>query len=103
MGGGMAPNLSKASYELTVWNRRAEKCESFARKGARVADTAIRSILIFDNHPESLRLVSKLRVRPDDPAATRRAHPVYLIFALLLMLVLSIAMFWPLIMGCHSL
>ena len=63
----------------------------------------IRRILIFDNHPDSLRLLSRLHVRPDDLAATRRAHPVYLIFALLLMLALSIAMFWPLIMRCHSL
>jgi 3-hydroxyisobutyrate dehydrogenase-like beta-hydroxyacid dehydrogenase len=39
MGGGMASNLLKAGYELTVWNRSAEKCEPFVRKGARVADT----------------------------------------------------------------
>src|SRR2546429_4132225 len=39
MGSGMATNLLKAGYELTVWNRSAEKCEPFARKGARVADT----------------------------------------------------------------
>ena len=68
-----------------------------------VSGKAIRRILIFDNHPESLRLVSRLDVRPDDLAATRRAHPVYLIFALLLMLALSIAMLWPLIVRCHSL
>jgi hypothetical protein len=68
-----------------------------------VSGKAIRRILIFDNHPESLRLVSRFHVRPDDLAATRRAHPVYLIFALLLMLALSIAMFWPLIVRCHSL
>jgi hypothetical protein len=68
-----------------------------------VGGNAIRRILIFDNHPESLRLVSRLHVRPDDLVATRRAHPVYLIFALLLMLALSMAMFWPLIMRCHSL
>ena len=37
MGGGMAANLLKAGYQLAVWNRNAEKCESFARKGARVA------------------------------------------------------------------
>jgi 3-hydroxyisobutyrate dehydrogenase-like beta-hydroxyacid dehydrogenase len=37
MGSGMASNLLKAGYELTVWNRSAEKCEPFARKGARVA------------------------------------------------------------------
>ena len=39
MGSGMASNLLKAGYKLTVWNRDAEKCEPFARKGARVADT----------------------------------------------------------------
>jgi 3-hydroxyisobutyrate dehydrogenase-like beta-hydroxyacid dehydrogenase len=39
MGSGMAFNLLKAGYKLTVWNRSAEKCKPFARKGARVADT----------------------------------------------------------------
>src|SRR6266513_2600368 len=39
MGGGMASNLLKAGYELTVWNRSAAKCEALARNGARVADT----------------------------------------------------------------
>src|SRR6266446_3634053 len=39
MGSGMASNLLKAGYELTVWNRNAEKCEPFARNGARAADT----------------------------------------------------------------
>src|SRR6266567_5051340 len=39
MGNGMASNLLKVGYDLTVWNRSAAKCEPFARKGARVADT----------------------------------------------------------------
>jgi 3-hydroxyisobutyrate dehydrogenase-like beta-hydroxyacid dehydrogenase len=39
MGSGMASNLLKAGYQLTVWNRSREKCEPFARKGARVADS----------------------------------------------------------------
>src|SRR5436190_12970135 len=39
MGGGMASNLLKAGYELTVWNRSGEKCEPFARKGARLAES----------------------------------------------------------------
>jgi 3-hydroxyisobutyrate dehydrogenase-like beta-hydroxyacid dehydrogenase len=39
MGQGMASNLLKAGYQLTVWNRSIEKCEPFARKGARIADT----------------------------------------------------------------
>src|SRR5438132_14344803 len=39
MGSGMAANVLKAGYELTLWNRSTEKCEPFARKGARVAKT----------------------------------------------------------------
>jgi 3-hydroxyisobutyrate dehydrogenase-like beta-hydroxyacid dehydrogenase len=39
MGGGMASNLLKARYKLTVWNRSSEKCKPFARKGARVAES----------------------------------------------------------------
>jgi 3-hydroxyisobutyrate dehydrogenase-like beta-hydroxyacid dehydrogenase len=39
MGSGMASNLLKAGYQLTVWNRNAKKCEPFARRGARVAGT----------------------------------------------------------------
>jgi len=39
MGTGMVSNLLKAGYKLTVWNRTGEKCEPFARKGARVANT----------------------------------------------------------------
>ena len=39
MGGGMASNLVKAGYKLTVWNRNAAKCKPFARKAARVAES----------------------------------------------------------------
>jgi 3-hydroxyisobutyrate dehydrogenase-like beta-hydroxyacid dehydrogenase len=39
MGSGMASNLLKAGYKLTVWNRNVGKCEPFAKKGARVAVT----------------------------------------------------------------
>src|SRR5438093_1872596 len=35
----MTENLLAAAYKHTGWNRNAEKCEPFARKGARVADT----------------------------------------------------------------
>src|ERR1700736_1905725 len=48
MGSGMASNLLKAGYELTVWNRSAEKCEPFARKGARVADTPAEAVRDVD-------------------------------------------------------
>src|SRR5437660_2880692 len=39
MGSGMVTNLLKAGYELTVWNRNADKCEALCPRGARVADT----------------------------------------------------------------
>ena len=44
MGGGMASNLLKAGYAVTVWNRRVEKCEPFARKGARITDTPANAV-----------------------------------------------------------
>ena len=57
----------------------------------------IRRILIFDNHPETLRLLYRQRPSPDvDLVAARRAGPAHLMFGLLLMLALSIGMFWPL-------
>ena len=37
MGAGMASNLLKAGYNLTVWNRSADKCKPFEKKGARAA------------------------------------------------------------------
>src|SRR5882724_12994977 len=44
MGSGMAANLLKAGYQLTVWNRSPERCEPFARKGARIADTPAEAV-----------------------------------------------------------
>jgi 3-hydroxyisobutyrate dehydrogenase-like beta-hydroxyacid dehydrogenase len=48
MGSGMASNLLKAGYKLTVWNRSVEKCEPFARKGARVADAPAQAVRDVD-------------------------------------------------------
>jgi 3-hydroxyisobutyrate dehydrogenase-like beta-hydroxyacid dehydrogenase len=39
MGSGMASNLLKAGYNLTVWDRSAEKCGQLGKKGARIAET----------------------------------------------------------------
>jgi 3-hydroxyisobutyrate dehydrogenase len=39
MGAGMAENLLKAGFPLTVWNRDRAKAERFAALGARVAKT----------------------------------------------------------------
>ncbi len=44
MGSGMASNLLKAGYKLTVWNRSAQKCKPFARKGARVAESPVDAV-----------------------------------------------------------
>jgi 3-hydroxyisobutyrate dehydrogenase-like beta-hydroxyacid dehydrogenase len=48
MGSGMASNLLKASYEVTVWNRSVEKCKLFARKGARVAENPMDAVRDVD-------------------------------------------------------
>ncbi len=39
MGGGMAGNLLKKGFELTVWNRDATKCQPLAEQGAKVAES----------------------------------------------------------------
>ena len=39
MGRGMAENLLKAGYDLTVWNRTRSKAEEVGRLGAKVGDT----------------------------------------------------------------
>ena len=58
----------------------------------------IRRVLIFDNHPDSLRLVSRLRVRPDvdlvAPPVTSRSH---IIFGLVVIVALLFAIVWPLL------
>jgi 3-hydroxyisobutyrate dehydrogenase len=39
MGRAMAANLIKAGFDVTVWNRTAEKCGPLAEAGAKVADS----------------------------------------------------------------
>jgi hypothetical protein len=70
----------------------------------------IRRILIFDNHPHSLRLVSGQRLNPDVDLATGRvrvaavtglaaprpASHLHVILGLVLIMTLVLAMFWPL-------
>ena len=65
---------------------------------AEVGDKTIRRILIFDNHPDSLRLVSRLRVRPDvDFAAPRYTSHSHVILGLFVVMALVLAMIWPLL------
>src|SRR5439155_12905700 len=44
MGSGMASNILKAGYELTVWNRSIEKCEPLGRKGARIGESPAEAV-----------------------------------------------------------
>jgi len=39
MGTGMAENLLKAGYPLTVWNRTTERCLPLVEKGAKHAES----------------------------------------------------------------
>src|SRR5437588_8612023 len=73
------------------------------------ANKKIRRILIFDNHPESLRLVSKQRLNVDIDLTTRRGHvavtsriaaapnirPSHLILGFSAILALLVGVFWP--------
>jgi 3-hydroxyisobutyrate dehydrogenase-like beta-hydroxyacid dehydrogenase len=48
MGSGMASNLLKAGYTLTVWDRTPEKCGPLARKGARAEKTPADAVRAAD-------------------------------------------------------
>lgn len=44
MGQGMASNLLRAGYDVTVWNRTPERCAMLAVKGAHCADTPAEAV-----------------------------------------------------------
>ena len=57
-----------------------------------VRDKTIRHVLIFDNHPASLRLLPG-----SDPAPRRRNEFLYVVLAIVLVLATGLGMFWPLL------
>ena len=61
MGQAMAANLLKAGFDVTVWNRTAEKCESLIRNGASHGKTPAE---VTANSDITFAMVS-------DPAAAR--------------------------------
>jgi hypothetical protein len=64
----------------------------------KVEGKTMRRILIFDNHPDSLRLVSGLGVRPDvDSARPRYTSHSHVILGLVVVMALVLAMIWPLL------
>jgi 3-hydroxyisobutyrate dehydrogenase len=48
MGSGMARNLIKAGFDVTVWNRHREKAEPLAEAGATVADDVASAVSSSD-------------------------------------------------------
>jgi hypothetical protein len=57
----------------------------------------IRRVLIFDNHPDSLRLVFGRQASPHlDPSRPPRVSPWELILVSILIMGALIGMFWPL-------
>jgi hypothetical protein len=58
----------------------------------------VRRVLIFDNHPDSLRLVSKQRLNPDvDLYAARNTNGSYVLLGVVLILTLLLGIVWTLI------
>ena len=57
-----------------------------------VRGKTIRHILIFDDHPASLRLLLG-----SDPAPRRRNEFLYVVLAIVLVLATGLWMFWPLL------
>jgi 3-hydroxyisobutyrate dehydrogenase-like beta-hydroxyacid dehydrogenase len=45
MGRGMAANLLKAGFEVTVWNRNREKCRPLVERGAQPAETPAEAVI----------------------------------------------------------
>ncbi len=44
MGSGMATNLLKSGYDVTVWNRNLESCKPLVEKGATPAQTPAQAV-----------------------------------------------------------
>lgn len=76
MGSRMAANLSRAGFELTVWNRTRQKAEAFADEhGATVADTpaeAARSSEVVVTMVVDGPQVEQVLLGPDGAAAAAR-------------------------------
>ena len=63
-----------------------------ASRSVTVRGKTIRHVLIFDDHPASLRLLLG-----SDPAPRRRKEFLYVVLAIVLVLATGLWMFWPLL------
>jgi hypothetical protein len=59
----------------------------------------IRCVLIFDNHPDSLRLASEIIYSDIDVASPRRINSSHVTSGLVLIFALVLGIFWPLIVS----
>jgi len=57
-----------------------------------VRGKTIRHVLIFDDHPASVRVLLG-----NDPAPRRRDESLYVVLAIVLVLATGLGMFWPLL------
>jgi hypothetical protein len=63
-----------------------------ASRLATLSGKTIRHVMIFDNHPASLRLL-----RDSDLTLQRRNEVFYVVLAIALVLAAGLGMFWPLL------
>jgi hypothetical protein len=75
--------MNRTTYKNKSRVLRADS-EAAANDGKR-----IRNILIFDNHPASLRLVREVYLAPSQPTL-----PEYILVSVLLIVALLVGMFW---------
>jgi hypothetical protein len=72
--------------------RRQKRCFAVGSRLVTVSGKTIRHIVIFDNHPDSLRLLLNSDLIP-----RRRNEVFYAVLAIVLVLAAGFGMFWPLL------
>ena len=75
-----------------VTTRGQKKIFTILSRSVTVRGKTIRHVLIFDDHPASLRLLLG-----SDPAPRRRNGFLYVVLAIVLVLATGLGMFWPLL------
>jgi len=96
-------NLGRRAFPVTGQRRSRTRKIFVIKKTSRLPSTnaagkKIRRILIFDNHPDSLRLVFGRRPLPDvDVSGPQRVSWRELIIVSILAIAALVGMFWPLL------
>jgi hypothetical protein len=91
------PELGRLSGSANSWQKRIFAIVS-PPIPTQVEGKTIRRILIFDNHPDSLRLALESGVDLDsDDVASRRGRQTSIICGLILIAIVVAALLWPLV------